>query len=107
MHSIADQSSRTPGSLARSLAGAMGPADALLIVSPDHGRVFRQAGWSKARLRDELYELAGASVAGKARRGIELLIVYAGGGAGLFSGVMEGWVGGTAGSVPVTREVRP
>ena len=28
--------------------------DAFLVVSPDHGRVFRQAGWSRARLRQEL-----------------------------------------------------
>jgi hypothetical protein len=106
MHSVADESSRTPDSLARSLAGALGPADVLLIVSPDHGRVFRQAGWSKSRLRSELYELSGSTAARQARRGVELLIVYAGGGAGLFSGLMEGWVGGSLGSVPVTREVR-
>ena len=63
---MADQQSRTPESLARSLAVALrGVAhpklvlgfDACLVVSPDHGRVFRQAGWSKARLRAELAEL--------------------------------------------------
>ena len=31
--------------------------DALLIVSPEHARVFLEAGWSKARLLAELVEL--------------------------------------------------
>jgi hypothetical protein len=34
-----------------------------------------------------------------------LLIVHAGGGAGMFSAVIGGWVGGPGGSRPVTREV--
>ncbi len=34
-----------------------------------------------------------------------LLIVHAGGGAGLFSAVIGGWVRGEIGSTPVTREV--
>jgi hypothetical protein len=33
--------------------------------------------------------------------------VHAGGGAGMFSVVIGGWVGGAAGSQPVTREVTP
>jgi hypothetical protein len=136
MRSVADQKSRTPESLARSLALALrGVAhpklvmgfDALLLVSPDHGRVFRDAGWSKGRLRselDELLQLPGSELAegaGGIAEGIPvsradralpkfrdggLLIAYAGGGAGLFSCVIEGWAGGAVGSVPVTREVR-
>jgi len=34
-----------------------------------------------------------------------LLIVHAGGTAGLFSAIIGGWIGGTGGSEPVTREV--
>jgi hypothetical protein len=34
-----------------------------------------------------------------------LLVVYAGGGAGLFSAIIGGWAGGAAGSAPVTKEV--
>lgn len=135
LHSVADQSSRTPESLARSFAVALRGVghpklplgfDALLVVSPDHGRVFRDAGWSKTRLRsqlDELLRLPGSELvagAGGIEAGIParladrafpkfrdggLLISYAGGGAGLFSGVIEGWAGGAVGSVPVTREV--
>ena len=36
-----------------------------------------------------------------------LLVVHAGGDAGLFSAVVGGWVSGEAGSTPVTTEVRP
>jgi hypothetical protein len=36
-----------------------------------------------------------------------LLIVRAGGGAGMFSGIIGGWsAGGAAGSLPVTKEVK-
>jgi hypothetical protein len=34
-----------------------------------------------------------------------LLIVHAGGGAGLFSTIIGGWANGATGSQPVTREV--
>lgn len=36
-----------------------------------------------------------------------LLVVHAGGGAGMFSAVIGGWVNGETGSQPVTREVAP
>jgi hypothetical protein len=102
--------------------------DAVLVISPEHGRVFREAGWSKARLRKELDQLLtidGAEVVGGAG-GIDeglpagfagvtvpnfrpggLLIAHAGGQAGLFSAVIAGWVGGAMGSDPVTKEVVP
>ena len=102
--------------------------DAILVVCPEHERTFRNAGWSKARLYEELYRLceipgeelvAGAkgiaeggpaSLAGKSVNKFRpggLLIVRAGGGAGMFSGIIGGWSGGGArGSLPITREVR-
>ena len=133
---IVDQKSRTPESLARSFAACMRAVDhpklamagdALLVVSPDHCRVFFEAGWSKARLLEELTQLlllpademlAGAggiaeglpaSLAGtkiaKFRPG-GILIVRAGGGAGLFSAVIAGWAAsGPVGSIPVTKEI--
>jgi len=133
---VVDQLSRSPDSLARSLAGCIRAVphpkmalgfDAILVVSPEHGRVFREAGWSKARLRDELLALLqldgdelvrGASgIAEGLPEGIAgltvpklrddgLLIVHAGGGAGLFSAIIGGWINGPGGSQPVTREVR-
>lgn len=132
---VIDQSSRTPESLARSLALALrGVAhpklvfafDAMLVVSPEHARVFRSAGWSRERLLDELRPLLtldGAELvqgAGGIAEGVPpafggaqlpkfrddgLLVVHAGGGAGMFSAVIGGWVNGETGSMPVTREV--
>lgn len=66
MHGIADQQSRDPHSLARSFAGSLRvvahpklviAAEAFLVVCPEHARVFREAGWSKARLKEELHGL--------------------------------------------------
>jgi hypothetical protein len=134
---IVDQKSRTPESLARSFAMCLRAVDhpklamagdALLVVSPEHSRVFIEGGWSKARLREELERLllsaaddmlAGAggiaeglpaTLAGtmvpKFRPG-GLLIVRAGGTAGLFSAVIAGWAAsGPTGSTPVTKEIR-
>ncbi len=133
---VVDQLSRTPESLARSFAACLRANghpklviafDAVLIVSPEHGRVFREAGWDRARLvaeiealltlpADELLQgvdgitegmparLAGSRLP-KFRPG-GLLVVHAGGDAGLFSAIVGGWVSGSTGSVPVTREVR-
>ena len=134
---VVDQLSRTPESLARSLALALrGVAhpklvmafDAMLVISPEHARVFRDAGWDKARLRaelDSLLTIPGAELvrgAGDVAEGLPeslrssslpkfraggLLIVHAGGGAGMFSAIIGGWVSGETGSAPVTREVQP
>ena len=93
---VADQRSRQPEDLAATIAAALGPGagwDALLVVSPEHARVFREGGWDRARLRAAL-----------GRPG--LLIVHAGGRAGMFSAIIGGWVSGAMGSTPVTREVR-
>jgi hypothetical protein len=98
----------------------------LLVVSPEHARVFREAGWDRDRLRDELLallQLPGAEIvrgAGGIAEGVPealreatlpkfrpdgLLIAHAGGRAGLFSAIIGGWVNGETGSQPVTRAV--
>jgi hypothetical protein len=135
VHGLADQLSRTPESLARSLAASLRSVfhpklvigfDACLVISPEHGRVFREAGWTKARLRQELDELltidgvelvrgAGGISEGMAEqfrsaslpkfREGGLLIVHAGGKAGFFSAIISGWASGALGSAPVTKEV--
>jgi hypothetical protein len=137
LQGIVDQKSRDPESLAKSFAGSLKAlsnvkhapsSDALLVVCPEHHRTFKNAGWSKARLYEELYRLcdipgdklvAGAkgiaeggppSLAGKSVNKFRpggLMIVRAGGDAGMFSGIIGGWsAGGPRGSLPVTREVR-
>lgn len=130
-----DQLARTPETLARSLATCLrvvghpkwGLAwDVLCVISPEHARVFRDGGWSKQRLRDELGALLtfpGAEMvkgAGGIAEGMPesvadatvpkfrpggILFVHAGGTAGLFSAIIGGWVSGPAGTEPVTREV--
>ena len=135
VHGVVDQLSRTPESLARSLALALRAVahpklalgfDVVLVVSPEHARVFKEAGWDKARLRaelDGLLTLPGQEMvrgAGGVAEGVPegfastslpkfrpggLIIVHAGGTAGLFSAIIGGWVSGPTGSEPVTREV--
>ncbi len=137
LQGVVDQKSREPESLARSMAESLkaiqsvklAPAcDALLVICPEHERTFRNAGWSKARLYEELYRLceipgeelvAGAkgiaeggppSLAGKTVNKFRpggLMIIRAGGGAGMFSGIIAGWSSGARGSIPVTKEVKP
>jgi hypothetical protein len=133
---VVDQLSRDPQSLARTFAACLRvnahpklpmAFDAMLVVSPEHGRVFRDAGWDRARLLAELDDLltlpAAEFVRGAAgmAEGVPaaldgadlpkfrpggLLVVSAGGDAGLFSAIVGGWVAGEMGSAPVTREVR-
>ena len=136
MQGIVDQKSREPESLARSFAAGLRvvshpkmvmAADAFLVISPEHERVFRNAHWSKQQLKDKLDELlmipgeqliAGAqgiaegipekfkeATLPKFREG-GLNIVRAGGSAGLFSAIIAGWgASGEMGSIPVTREI--
>ncbi len=136
-HEIVDQLSRSADSLASSFALQLRTVahaklavrfDAVVVVSPEHARVFREAGWSKRHLRDEVLErltVPGAELvrgAGGVAEGIPetfagtavpkftpdgLWFVHAGGTAGLFSGIISGWVNGPGGSQMTTVEVRP
>ena len=101
----------------------------MIVVCPEHERTFREAGWSKAKLYEELYArtqtpgrrrdarsaggiaegtsaFAPGTMAPKFRDG-GLMIVRAGGGAGMFSGIIGGWsASGEKGSSPVTKEIK-
>src|SRR5206468_4092267 len=111
----------TPESLSRSFAESLKvmfniksapSADALIVMSPEHERTYRNAGWSKQRVYEELYkltEIPGEELAAGAKGIAEggpasragtmvpkfrpggLMIVRAGGGAGMFSGIIGGW----------------
>jgi hypothetical protein len=135
-HCIVDQLSRTPESLASSLAHQLQAMhhhklvlafDAILIMGPEHARVFAEAGWDRDRILFELHVRLTTPAAelergaGGIAEGIPvgttqadlpkftptgLMLAYAGGGAGLFSALVAGWVNGDKGSRPVTREVR-
>jgi hypothetical protein len=138
---IVDQLAREPEGLCASLALALESVahpkqrlafDALLVCGPEHGRIFREAGWGRARVREELFQRtmtpAGelARGAGGSPEGIDpqwvsatdmavakfaapdrILLAYAGGDAGLFSMVFGSWASGEIGSAPVTRSVEP
>ena len=138
LQGVVDQKSRAPESLCRSFAESLKvlfnvksapSADALIVISPEHERTFRNAGWSKARVYEELYSLCkipeedlvagakgiaeGGQASSRAGTMVDkfrpggLMIVRAGGGAGMFSGIIGGWSSsGPRGSTPVTREVR-
>ena len=134
---VMDQLSRSPESLTRSLAASLRSAvsprvvlgmDAMLVISPEHMARYRDAGWDRSRFLAELTEclmldtdriVAGADgieeglppeLAGHRLpkfRPDGLLVVHAGGSAGLFSAVIGGWKNGPGGSDPVTREITP
>ncbi len=88
-------------------------ADAILLVSPEHRRVFKEGGWTKADLRAALYNnlmtpgqeiMRGADGIAEGMperfkdkilnkfRDDGLHIVTLGGTAGMFSAIIGGWV---------------
>lgn len=102
--------------------------DAILTISPDHGRVFAEEGWTREKLIEEVTQRSmrpGSDLVRGAHGMAEgvpphlesatlpkfrpggLLVTYAGGGAGLFSSIIAGWANGKIGSDPVTRIVNP
>ena len=117
-----DEGSRTPESLARSLAMTLGSIghpklvesiDAFLVLSPEHWRIFKEGGWNKARIKRALMEATvrpGSELvrgAGGVDAGVRpelvrdsmpkfreggLNVVRAGGEAGLMSAIIGGWV---------------
>ncbi len=132
---VVDQISRTPDSLANTLASCLRTLhhpklviafDAILVLGPEHIRVFAEAGWDRDRVLAELHSRLTIPMdelvrgAGGIEEGVKpgipaetlpkfrpdgILLVSAGGGAGLFSAIIGGWANGTTGSQPVTRAV--
>ena len=136
---LVDQLAREPEGLCASLALALENVahpklrlafDALLVVGPEHGRIFREAGWTREQVQERLFELT-TSPAGEIARGAggspegvdprfvsdpempvakfaapdRILLAHAGGDAGLFSMVFCTWAAGEIGSQPVTASV--
>ncbi|MGE3677177.1 MAG: thioredoxin family protein [Burkholderiales bacterium] len=132
-----DQRSRTPEELARSLAMGLAAVahpklceftNAMLVLGPEHYRIFKSGGWDRARLEAELrtalkrpgadlvYGAGGVGEGIPASRADEmvdkfwpegLLVVRGGGEAGFFSGILPGWTGGRfrKETQPVTKEI--
>ena len=102
--------------------------DTMIVLCPEHMARYREAGWSAERFETELRShldievdtiLRGVDGIGEGiPRGLGfegsqlpkfreggILVVHAGGPAGLFSSVCGGWVSGEMGSNPVTKEI--
>jgi hypothetical protein len=104
----------------------------LFVIGPEHARTLGDERWSKAAVRQYLYETirrpAGdlapgpdGAETGRLKDGLagrtpqeripkfpspeEIVVVVAGGTAGRFSAVVPGWMGGELGSRPVTRRI--
>ena len=107
VHGIWDERARTPEVLAAGTGewlariGFRGaPGHAIVLIAPEHYRIYREAGWNRARIKSALAEASGGKIL------IEgLLLVRAGGPAGLLSAVIAGWGVGERGSNPITREI--
>lgn len=134
---VVDQLAREPEQLAQSLAVCLRTVhhpklpfafDAILVIGPEHARVFAQANWGRERVLQEIHDrlqMPGSEIvrgAGGMAEGVQeafkdatlpkfrpggLLLVHAGGPAGLFSAIIGGWVSGAAGSDPVSKLVAP
>jgi len=134
-----DQKSRTPDDLARSFAMGLNAVGhpkivqsqrVILVLSPEHYAIFAEGGWNRKRITEAIIAgsvrpgkdlVAGAHGVGEgipASRAGEslakfydggLLIVRAGGPAGLFSAFLPGWIAGRnpLELQPVTKEIKP
>ncbi len=132
---IVDQKVRTAAELANVFAACLRTLhspklvlafDAILVVGPEHARVLADEGWGRERLLAELHsrlQIHGSELVHGALgiadgvpahlvdatlpkfRPDGILLVHAGGGAGLFSAMIGGWANGEMGSQPVTKEV--
>jgi len=101
--------------------------DAIVVMGPEHADVFARAGWGRDQIIAAISEhlnrpgselvrgadgidegvpeaFASAESLPKFRPG-GLMLTYAGGGAGLFSQIIGGWVNGAIGSKPTTLAV--
>jgi len=131
--SISDHRSTGPQELARVLGEAAGATwspnwwplggTSLFVLCPEHARSFAEWGWSKQRVRDEVFEATRRPAAalrwgettpqvlsagddqpiGKWSSAEEIVLVVAGGEAGRFSAVFGPCLGMDA--VPISKEV--
>jgi hypothetical protein len=138
VEAFVDQKTRTPEGLSRSFGLSLvkighprlvQSARAVVVLSPEHYRIYKEAGWDRKRIERALYEatirpgneiLAGLDGIGEGvpkERGDEavpkfhddgLMVVRAGGQAGLFSAILPGWLAGRNKTElqPVTKQVR-
>jgi hypothetical protein len=124
---LAGTGERLVGSIVNTMMGTMyRGGNWVLVLCPEHVTVFKKEGWTKAQIRQAVYDRAvrplaefkrlngmpdSAISAADEQTGYrymsspdDLLIVTAGGGAGGFSAIVPPWAAG-ADSLPVTRAI--
>jgi hypothetical protein len=137
VEAFVDQKTRTPEGLSRSFGLSLmklghprlvQSARAVVVVCPEHYRIFQEAGWDRKRIERALYDatsrpgrdiLAGLDGIdegiARARAGEAvskffedgLMLVRAGGPAGSFSAILPGWLAGRnpVELQPVTKKI--
>jgi hypothetical protein len=106
--------------------GSFSPGQSFVVLAPEHVKILARDGWTKARIREDLYgrarrtradlkrggKLAGAVEPGDETRWVhrghgpdDIHLIVAGGGAGGHSAFIPSW-SRYRNSVAVTREVR-
>ena len=104
-------------------------SDAVVIIGPEHGRLFDSAGWTKHQALEALYAATQMTDAADLRMGTHtdvvdtskqpmqtnsvpkfrvggLTLIRAGGDAVLFSAIIPGWLmKGVTGTEPITKEI--
>jgi len=138
VEAFVDQKSRTPEGLSRSIGMSLVKighprlvqgARAVFVLSPEHYAIYREAGWDRRRIERAIFEatirpgreiLAGLDGVGEgvppnhAEEKVPkfhedgLMVVRAGGKAGLFSAILPGWLAGRnrLELQPVTKQIR-
>ncbi len=107
--------------------GSFSPGQSFVVLAPEHVQILARDGWTRARIREDLYararrtradlkrggKLAGAIEPGDETRWVhrgqgpdDIHIVVAGGGAGGHSAFIPSW-SRYRNSLAVTREIRP
>jgi hypothetical protein len=100
---------RSGEAIASTTVGPLG--DTLLVIGPEHATTIAADGWSKARVREFLWERMEATIDGvpapKLRAPDNLKIVVAGGTAGRFSAWVPGWPFRDSPSSLVIKRIAP
>ena len=107
VHGIWTESARTPeklidikGHWLKHIGFPSHPGHAIVFITPEHYRIYQEGDWSRERIKSALVEASGGMVL------IEgLLLIRAGGPAGLQSAAIAGWAVGERGSNPITKEI--
>ena len=107
VHGIWTEAARTPeelivikGEWLRRIGFPSTPGHAILMITPEHYRIYQEAGWGRERIKAALVAASDGMILSEG-----LLLIRAGGPAGLQAAVIAGWGVGERGSNPITQEI--